>query len=251
MQCVILAGGIGSRMWPETRTLPKTLLPVQGRPFAAWQLEWLARSGIKSVVYCVGYLGKEILAFVDDGSRWGLSVTYVDDGDVLRGTAGALRRAYDEGALADDFLVLYGDSWLQVDPALVLQEARSRPQPALMTVYANRGRWDTSNAVFDGTLVVRYAKGLNERPATMRWIDYGLMAFRRDVVADRIAPSAFQDLAPVCSALAEEALLAGIEVTERFYEIGSVEGRRQLELFLRDRALSQARVSGGLQKRMT
>jgi NDP-sugar pyrophosphorylase family protein len=234
MQCVILAGGVGSRMWPETRTVPKTLLPVRGRPFAGWQLDWLAGSGIKSVVYCIGYLGDDVRAFVDDGSRWGLSVTYVDEGDALRGTAGALRLAHDEGALAEDFLVLYGDSWLQVDPSSVLYEARSRRQPALMTVYPNAGRWDASNVVFDGTRVVRYAKGLSPRPEDMRWIDYGLMAFRREVVADRVPPSTFQDLAPLCGALADEGLLAGFEVSERFYEIGSVEGRQELERFLGD-----------------
>jgi MurNAc alpha-1-phosphate uridylyltransferase len=236
MQCVILAGGIGSRMWPETRDVPKTLLPVCGRPFAAWQLEWLAKAGIDAVVYCVGYLGDEVRTFVDDGSQWGLSVAYVDEGDQLRGTAGALRLAFDDGVLDDDFLVLYGDSWLQMDPASVLAEARHRPEPALMTVYLNAGRWDASNVVFDGTRVVRYAKGLNPRPAAMRWIDYGLMAFRRTVIAERVAPSAVEDLAPICGALADEGLLAGLEVGERFYEIGSVPGRDELERFLRARS---------------
>ncbi|GIH14130.1 sugar phosphate nucleotidyltransferase [Rugosimonospora africana] len=234
MQCVILAGGIGSRMWPETRTVPKTLLPVRGRPFAQWQLEWLSGAGIDSVVYSVGYLGQDVREFVGDGSRWGLSAAYVDEGEQLRGTAGALRLAYDEGVLAEDFLVLYGDSWLQVDPAWVLAQARLRPEPALMTVYSNEGQWDTSNVIFEGGRVVRYAKGLAERPAAMRWIDYGLMAFRRDVIVERVAPGTVHDLAPVLTDLADEGLLAGAEVFERFYEIGSVQGREDLESFLRD-----------------
>ena len=120
MQCIILAGGIGTRMWPETKTMPKTLLPVHGKPFAAWQLSWLARSGIDSVVYSIGYLGDAVRAYVGDGSGWGVSVVYVDEGEHLRGTAGALRLALDSCVLEDDFLVLYGDSWLQVDPAAVL-----------------------------------------------------------------------------------------------------------------------------------
>src|SRR5690242_18183523 len=120
MQCVILAGGVGSRMWPETRTVPKTLLPINGRPFADLQLRWLADAGIRSVVYCIGYLGDDVRAYAGDGSRWGLNLSYVDEGMELRGTAGALRMAYDQGQLAEDFLVLYGDSWLRVDPADVL-----------------------------------------------------------------------------------------------------------------------------------
>ncbi len=229
MQCVILAGGLGTRMWPETRTIPKTLLSIAGTPFATWQLSWLARSGIDSVVYCVGHLGQLIRDHVGDGASWGLSVRYVDEGDHLLGTAGALRLAYDERALAEDFLVLYGDSWLQVDPARVLRAARERREPALMTVFRNDGRWDGSNVVLEGTRVARYAKGLDKPPAEMRWIDYGLLAFRRGVIGERVRPNVPEDLAPLCGELADDGLLAGFEVSQRFYEIGSAAGRNELE----------------------
>ena len=229
MQCVILAGGLGTRMWPETKAIPKTLLPIAGTPFATWQLSWLARSGIDSVVYCVGHLGHLIRDHVGDGACWGLSVRYVDEGDHLLGTAGALRLAYDERALAEDFLVLYGDSWLQVDPARVLRAARERREPALMTVFLNDGRWDGSNVVLEGTRVARYAKGLDKPPLEMRWIDYGLLAFRRGVIVERVPPNVPEDLAPLCGKLADDGLLAGFEVSQRFYEIGSVAGRNELE----------------------
>jgi NDP-sugar pyrophosphorylase family protein len=229
MQCVILAGGLGTRMWPQTKTIPKTLLPIAGTPFATWQLSWLARSGIDSVVYCVGHLGQLIRDHVGDGTSWGLSVRHVDEGDHLRGTAGALRLACDHGALEEDFLVLYGDSWLQVDPARVLRAARERREPALMTVFLNEGRWDGSNVVLEGTRVARYAKGLTNPPAEMRWIDYGLLAFRRWVIAERVPADKPEDLAPLCSELADHGLLAGFEVDQRFYEIGSVAGRDELE----------------------
>jgi NDP-sugar pyrophosphorylase family protein len=228
MQCVILAGGIGSRMWPETRTTPKTLLPIAGRPFAEWQLEWLARSGIDEVIYSLGYLARDVRDFVGDGGRFGLKVSYVDEGDDRRGTAGALRLCLDEGVLDEDFLVLYGDSWLQVDPVHVLRVARQRAQPALMTVYRNLGQWDASNVIFDGELVVRYEKGLGPPPPRMCWIDYGLSAWRRQVIADRILPSVVADLAPLCHDLAAAGELAGYEVADRFYEIGSAQGRDEL-----------------------
>jgi NDP-sugar pyrophosphorylase family protein len=232
VQCVVLAGGLGTRMWPEAQTVPKTLLRIAGRPFAAWQLSWLARSGITSVVYCIGHLGSHVTDYVGDGSDWGLVVAYVDEGDHLRGTAGALRLAYDEGKLAQDFLVLYGDSWLQVDPALVLRTARRRRALALMTVHRNEGRWDRSNVVLHGAQVVRYTKGLADPPPEMGWIDYGLLAFRREVIADHVPAYGAADLAPLCSQLAAHGLLAGLEVTERFYEIGSPAGRAELEELL-------------------
>jgi NDP-sugar pyrophosphorylase family protein len=229
MQCVILAGGLGTRMLPATSTIPKTLLPVAGKPFATYQLTWLAEAGIDSVIYCVGHLGEQIRAHVGDGSAWGLSVRYVDEGEQLRGTAGALRLACDEQALDDDFLVLNGDSWLQVDPAAVLRAARERREPALMTVFCNDGRWDGSNVVLAGERVTRYHKGLTPPPPQMRWIDYGLLALRRPVITNRVPAGSHQDLAPLCQALAAEGLLAGLEVFRRFYEIGSISGRNELE----------------------
>jgi MurNAc alpha-1-phosphate uridylyltransferase len=241
MQCVILAGGLGTRMWPETKAVPKTLLPVAGKPFAAWQLSWLARSGLGSVVYCVGHLGGQIRAYVGDGTPWGLAVRYVDEGDQLRGTAGALRLAHDEGALAEDFLVLYGDSWLQIDPAAVLRAARERPEPALMTVFRNEGRWDASNVLLDGHRVARYAKGLAAPPPEMRWIDYGLLAFRREVVGERVPSGGPADLAPLCTALADEGLLAAMVADRRFYEIGSAAGRDELEAALAAGEAAQGR----------
>ena len=73
MQCVILAGGLATRMRPRTERIPKVLLEVAGRPFADVQLSWLAAQGVTDVVYCVGYLGDQVKAFVGNGERWGLT----------------------------------------------------------------------------------------------------------------------------------------------------------------------------------
>ncbi|MCU1459794.1 MAG: Mannose-phosphate guanyltransferase, partial [Actinomycetia bacterium] len=74
MQCVILAGGRGTRMLPATAEIPKALLPVAGRPFAAHQLELLARNGVDDVVFCIGHLGAQIRDFVGDGHAFGVTV---------------------------------------------------------------------------------------------------------------------------------------------------------------------------------
>ena len=79
MQCVILAGGRGTRMAPATDEIPKALLPVAGRPFADWQLGWLASQGVDRVTYSIGYLGDLIRDHVGTGENWGLGVDYVDD----------------------------------------------------------------------------------------------------------------------------------------------------------------------------
>ncbi|MGA7911124.1 MAG: sugar phosphate nucleotidyltransferase [Candidatus Dormiibacterota bacterium] len=236
---MVLAGGLGTRMRPATEVLPKALIPVLGRPFADWQLERLAAQGIGRVTYSVGYRGEMLRAHVGDGSRFGLNVAWVDEGERLLGTGGALRRAFDEGALEEAFFVLYGDSYLPVSMKEVEAAWRDSKQPALMTVLRNEGRWDTSNAIYAEGKVVLYDKSRpQERQSEMRCIDYGLSVLTRDVIANRIESGSIADLAGVMKELSLESHLAGLEVKERFYEAGSPQGLRELEAYL-------SRATGG------
>lgn len=222
-------------MRPLTDRIPKALIPAGGRPFVDHQLAWLAGHGVTDVVLCIGYRGDAIRAYLadDDRRRHGLPVRFVDEGDDLRGTAGALRLALDEGALADSFLVTYGDSFLPVDFGAVHATFAACGRPALMTVLRNDGRWDQSNVIFDGRLVALYDKQRSTRPASdFRFIDYGLSALSRRVVADEIAAGAPADLAALFHALSVRGDLAGLEVGERFYEIGSPAGLEDFEKWL-------------------
>src|ERR1700733_1669755 len=115
MQCVILAGGLGTRMLPLTETCPKTLLPVRGRPFAYHQLHWLAAQGITEVIYCIGHQGDRIRQYWQTEASPVPSIRFVDEGEQLRGTGGAVRLAFDQGVLDESFLLIYGDSFLPVE----------------------------------------------------------------------------------------------------------------------------------------
>src|SRR5262245_20799647 len=137
MQCVILAGGLATRLYPMTRTIPKSLIPINGRPFVEYQLSRLAAEGISEVVLCIGFLGQQIRDAVGPGNRFGLKIEYWDEGDNLKGTGGALRIAHDAGLLREAFYVLYGDSFLPVSYAPVMDCYRSAGRKALMTVMRN------------------------------------------------------------------------------------------------------------------
>lgn len=233
LQCVVLAGGLGTRMRPMTEEVPKALIPVLGRPFADWQLEHLAAEGVERVTYSIGYRGEMLRAHVGDGSRFGLAVAWVDEGERLLGTGGALRRAFDEGALDDAFFVLYGDSYLPTSMTDAETAWRASGLPALMTVLRNDGRWDASNAIYSAGRVILYDKSRPpDRRGEMQWIDYGLSVLTRDLIASRIASGSVTDLADLMRDLSAEGILAGLEVHERFYEAGSPEGLRDLETYL-------------------
>jgi NDP-sugar pyrophosphorylase family protein len=224
----ILAGGLATRMRPHTETIAKAMLEVAGEPFIAHQLRLLRREGADSVVLCLGYLGEQVAEFVGDGGRFGLRVQVSYDGAALLGTGGALRRALP--LLGENFFVLYGDSYLDVPLREVWECFRTSGQPALMSVFRNEGRWDTSNAVYDGSLVVYYNK--KERRPDMAHIDYGLGLLSGSVFADRPAGQGF-DLADLYTALAASGRLAGWESRRRFYEIGSPAGLAETDQYLR------------------
>ena len=236
MQCVILAGGMATRMRPLTDAIPKALIPAEGKPFVDHQLGWLAAHGVTDVVLSIGYRGDLLRDHVGDGGRFGVSVRYVDEGTELRGTAGALRLAFAEGVLEESFLVTYGDSFLPVDFAAVYAEFVRAAKPALMTVYRNHGQWDSSNVIFENGSIVLYDKHHRVRPAAdFPFIDYGLMAFARRTVADEIPAVGKADLADLLHALSLRGELAGMEVGERFYEIGSLAGLEDFARWLRAR----------------
>jgi NDP-sugar pyrophosphorylase family protein len=236
LQCVILAGGRGTRMRPLTETIPKALVPVLGLPFAAWQLRHLAGQGVNRIVYSIGYRGEMLRDYLGDGSLFGVQVTWVDEGPRLRGTGGALRLALELGALDDAFFVLYGDSYLPIDMSEVERAWRESGAPAMMTVMRNQGRWDTSNVVFAGGRVIVYDKSRpQELRSEMRWIDCGLSVLTAPVIAEGTEPGASVDLAEVLGDLSGSGALAGFPVAGRFYEAGSPNGLRDLEAYLSDR----------------
>ena len=241
---VVLAGGLGTRMRSLTKGLPKALVPVRGEPFASHQLRLLALQGVTDVVYVVGYGGAQVQAAVEDGSAFGVSVSYVDEGEHLHGTGGALRFALDAGALPAVFAVLYGDSYLPIDLAPVWAAFGAAGRPALMTVMRNENRWDRSNAVFEAGRVVLYDKRPEARDERMAWIDYGLSVLRREVVQEIAAGVRF-DLGELFRELSKQGDLAGYEVDTRFYEAGTPGGIAELELFLRDREPAEKEAEEG------
>jgi len=214
-------------MYPATESLPKALIEVAGQPFAFWQLEAIAARGVRRVVYCVGHMGGMIRDTVGDGGRFGLSVEYSFDGPVLLGTGGAVRLALP--LLGGDFFVTYGDSFLCCDWAAV-QEAYDRSRmPALMTAYRNEGLWEKSNVFLFGGKAFYDKKNPHPKAAH---IDPGLGVYSASAFLSAPQGVPF-DLSDLCRDLSVANLLAGCEILDRYYEIGSPEGLAEAEAFLR------------------
>lgn len=223
----ILAGGLATRLHPVTASIPKALVDVAGRPFAEHQLDWLQRQGVERVVFCVAYLGEMIRDALGDGSRWKLQIDYVFDGGTLLGTAGALKRALP--VLGEAFFVLYGDSLLTCNLPAIERAFRASGRAGLMTVFRNDDKWDRSNVLFNEGRLLRYDK-VNRTP-DMQHIDYGLGVLTDGALAP-VPPDRPSDLAAVYQRLLADGDLAGVEVIDRFYEIGSPEGLEETRAFV-------------------
>lgn len=227
----ILAGGLATRLRPITETIPKALVPVAGRPFLSHQLDLLSAQDFRRAVLCVGHLGEQIEAAF--GSRYGsMEIEYSHDGKHLKGTAGAIRQALDK--LGEAFLVLYGDSYLEIDYRLACTAFEKSGKPALMTVIENSNGSEPSNVWFDGDEIRAYDKK-NPWPE-MHYIDYGLSLYRADVFRDRFPE--ISDLSELQGQLAQRGWLAGHEVTQPYFEIGSHDGLQALESHLRAKSIS-------------
>jgi NDP-sugar pyrophosphorylase family protein len=227
----VLCGGRATRLAAVAGSLPKSLVPVAGEPFLAHQLRLLAAQGFRRAVLMIGYRGDQIREFVGDDRRFGIAVEYSEDGDAPLGTGGAVRRALP--LLGDPFFVTYGDALLEFAPAEMWTRFVSSRAAAMMAVFRNRGQWDHSNVVFDGRLVRLHDKSTSE-VSGMEWIDWGVSIFTATVIEPWPASTAF-DLADVTKELALAGKLAGFEVSSRFHEIGTPEGLREADEYLRRR----------------
>jgi D-sedoheptulose 7-phosphate isomerase len=201
MPVVILCGGRGTRLGSLTQHIPKSLVSIAGHPFLWHQLQLLKRNGVKRAILLVGHLGEQIQEVFKDGSELEIQIDYSFDGPTLLGTAGSIYKALP--LLPEQFFVLYGDSYLDCDYRAVQKAFERSGHLALMTTY-------------NGT-------------------DYGLGAFRRSVFEMLLGGSI--DLAVVYQELLRDNKLSILHMDQRFYEIGSREGLREVESLLKNNVI--------------
>jgi mannose-1-phosphate guanylyltransferase len=178
MQGVVLAGGLGTRLRPMTERMPKCMAQIGGKPFLFHVLSLLRQRGVHDIVVCIGYLGEQISDYFGDGREFGVNILYSQEREGLLGTGGALRLA--EGLLGEEFLVINGDTYLDIDYELVYQElAASKKRAVIVASRSIRG--ERSDLQIDDRLVVmRYDKESN---GFLGFVNAGVLALKRDVIS--------------------------------------------------------------------
>lgn len=219
MQAVILAGGLGTRLWPLTREIPKAMVPIHGVPYLEYQLRFLARQSITNVVLLTGYLGEQVESYFGTGEWLGMSIQYSRETKPL-GTGGALREA--SALLQESILLLYGDSFLPIDYRNVMTALDRRAAQVAVAVYDSR--LTDTNVIANISLdaeghVVRYDKNAIDDPELV-YVEAGVLALRRSVI-DSIPPGNVSLEQQIFPRLIAANQLVALVTPQRFYDIGT------------------------------
>lgn len=216
-QVVVLMGGLGTRL--GLRDCPKAMADIEGYPFFDYQLRLLRRWGFCKFLFLVGCYSERIENYYGNGSQWGIDIQYSHDGEVQKGTGGALKNA--QSKLEEDFLLIYGDSFLDIDYRETVYRysvEKNAGKFGLMAILQNRNQYDKSNVVFRNGQIILYDKV--HYKDEMAFIDYGVLMFSRRIIEDIKDEGTF-DLAQLLTELSKRGELAAQLVSKRFYEIGT------------------------------
>jgi len=227
VQAVILSGGLGTRLRSVNADLPKIMIPVAGYPFMYHLLLMLKRKGLNEFLFLVAYKSDIVIEFLAKTAIYeDLQINWVVENSPM-GTGGALRHA--EKELKDDFLLINGDSYLDMDYMNLVHAFRNSSFKAMMTVYDNACSTDVKNNVAtdgQGRIVTYDRKHETDR---LNNVDAGVVAMKKTVVS-------MIETGRVCSLedevyprLINEKELGYYNAPRRFYDIGTPDRLREFE----------------------
>lgn len=158
MKVVIIAGGQGTRIASVNSEIPKAMIPINGKPIIEYQVELAKRYGFNDFLFIIGYLGDQIESYFQDGSQWGVHISYFRETTPL-GTAGALGLLRDQ--LTEDFFVFYGDTVMDFDMLHMLSYHRANQADATLFLHPNDHPYDSDIVDIDAQGKVR---GFHHKP---------------------------------------------------------------------------------------
>ena len=151
MKAVIMAGGKGTRISSITNDeIPKPMLTVGDKPILEHQIEALKKSGVDEVILIVGHLGEKIKEYFQDGKKWGINISYIEENpEKPLGTAGSL--FYLKDKIKDDFILIFGDVFLSVDFSKMINFHKSKKADVTLLTHPNSHPFDSDLIKTDST----------------------------------------------------------------------------------------------------
>lgn len=219
---VILAGGFGTRLGDITKDIPKSLVEINGIPFLQYQLELLKNNGFDKIYMSVGYKQEKIMSFVNKKDN----IIFSTDNENA-GTGGSIKNIL--GMINEEnFFVTYGDSYLMTNYSAIQKKFFHSKKKSLMVIYKNKNKKDISNILYKKG-IIEYNKEYNPK---MEYIDYGLSIFNKKCFD---LDSGKFDLSKIYNKMILEKEIASYIERKTFYEIGSVNGIRDFENYIKEK----------------
>jgi mannose-1-phosphate guanylyltransferase len=181
---IVLCGGRGTRLRPLTHYIQKTMVPlgVKQKPLLEYVVRLFNFHGIKDLVFLVNYKAEQIVNYFEDGSRFNVKISYVEDDPSSKGTGGAVLNAYNKGAvnITDTLLVYYGDIITNMNLTDLLQYHRDKQ--ACGTIALSSGfkvRVGLANLDSDGKIL-----GFEEKPTLEKPVSVGISVLKGEMLED-------------------------------------------------------------------
>jgi D,D-heptose 1,7-bisphosphate phosphatase len=229
-QAVILAGGKGTRLKEVSGNLPKSMVPVLGKPLLQYLIEQCVKYGISNIKLLVSYKKKVIKDYFGDGARYGATIQYIAE-DIPRGTAGALIDALPE--LDEQFLVVYGDTFFDIDLGAFWKFHQDKEGDASIFLHPNDHPYDSDLVEVDSDLQVQK---IHPYPHDNQWrqnlVNAAVYMFNKDAlkgvgfVSNR--PDIAKELFPLM--LESKKKLYGYRSTEYIKDMGTPKRLSKVEM---------------------
>lgn len=171
-KAIILAGGKGSQLRPDIHKLPKSMIPVHNEPIIAQLLKLLRNHDIKDIAVVTGYLGEKIEQYLEDGSRFGVNITYFRESSP-QGTAGALLKA--KSFIGNQkFLLLHGDIITTIDLNKMVGFSHKKKALAIMALTSVADPSVYGSVKLQGTQVVDFIEKPTDDLSVSRLVNAGI-----------------------------------------------------------------------------
>lgn len=223
---IILCGGLATRLKYITKQIPKSLVLINNKCFIDYQFDYLNTFNINTVVLCIGHLGYQIEKHVKNiKHKYKFKIIFSKEKNKL-GTGGALINAYNK--LPNNFIIMYGDSLLNLNIDKLIQSYKTNKSKYLITVYKNKNKNYTNNILLKNKKIVRYSKKFS-----YNYIDYGISIMNKSLLKIFKKKSNF-DLSLITTYSIKKNIL-NYEVSNfKFHEIGSLYGIKLAENYIKN-----------------
>jgi len=215
----ILAGGQGVKMRPLTYEVPKSLIPVSGRPILEHLLETLRTAEVRNLILCTGHLGEKVKEYFGQGEKFGVKITYSQEKKPL-GTGGALKMA--KSFLSPSpFLVLHGDILVDINLKDLIAFHQEQQSTATIALTTSPTPQDFGVVLLRGNKILKFIKPKEEKSSSSQLINTGIYVFEPEIFNFFPKKEGF-NLDEIFPILAAERRLSGFVFEGKWFDVSTV-----------------------------